>query len=325
MMQPADDFVIKMNDFGAKRIPFLFIIDYEMNNPIIIALSELAKDDILFDVKGHRNFSTTLQEKEVLHFAKKPVERSVYQLAFNQVMKEIHRGNTFLLNLTFPTEITTNWSLRQIFESSTAPYRLMYKDQFVLFSPECFVRISQGTISSFPMKGTIDASIEDASRLLLSDEKEKAEHATIVDLIRNDLSMVADHVSVERYRYLEEIVTHEKTLLQVSSCIKGELPTDYLSNLGTIVTSLLPAGSISGAPKASTTKIIRETEDYKRGYYTGVFGIFDGKELDSAVMIRFIENINGRLIYKSGGGITMNSDSEKEYRELIDKVYVATH
>ena len=201
----------------------------------------------------------------------------------------------------------------------------MYKDQFVLFSPECFVRISQGTISSFPMKGTIDASIEDASRLLLSDEKEKAEHATIVDLIRNDLSMVADHVSVERYRYLEEIVTHEKTLLQVSSCIKGELPTDYLSNLGTIVTSLLPAGSISGAPKASTTKIIRETEDYKRGYYTGVFGIFDGKELDSAVMIRFIENINGRLIYKSGGGITMNSDAEKEYGELIDKVYVATH
>ena len=325
MMQPADDFVIKMNDFGAKRIPFLFIIDYEMNNPIIIPLSEIAKDDILFDVKGHRNFSTTLQEEEVLYFAKKPVERSVYQLAFNQVMKEIHRGNTFLLNLTFPTEITTNWSLRQIFESSTAPYRLMYKDQFVLFSPECFVRISQGTISSFPMKGTIDASIEDASRLLLSDEKEKAEHATIVDLIRNDLSMVADHVSVERYRYLEEIVTHEKTLLQVSSCIKGELPTDYLSNLGTIVTSLLPAGSISGAPKASTTKIIRETEDYKRGYYTGVFGIFDGKELDSAVMIRFIENINGRLIYKSGGGITMNSDAEKEYGELIDKVYVATH
>jgi len=325
MMQLDDDFETKMNDFGARRIPFLFIIDYEMNNPIILPLSGIAKEDILFDVKGHRNFSTTLQEEEVLYFAKKPVDRSVYQHAFNQVMKEIHLGNTFLLNLTFPTEITTNWSLRKILKKSNAPYRLLYKNQFVVFSPECFVKISQGTISSFPMKGTKDASIEDAEALLLSDEKEKAEHATIVDLIRNDLSTVSDHVTVVKYRYLEKIVTHEKTLLQVSSCICGTLPDGYLSQLGTIVTSLLPAGSICGAPKASTLKIIREAETYSRGYYTGIFGIFDGIDLDSAVMIRFIENCNGKLVYKSGGGITMNSDAEKEYRELIDKVYVATH
>ena len=68
-----------------------------------------------------------------------------------------------------------------------------------------------------------------------------------------------------------------------------------------------------------------EAEGYKRGYYTGVFGIFDGDNLDSAVMIRFIEQMNGKLFYKSGGGITMNSDPEKEYNELIDKIYVATH
>ena len=324
-MQHADDFVIKMNDYGDKRIPFLFIIDYEMNNPIILSFSELAKANIFFDVNGRRNFSEAVQDEDVLHFAKKPVERSVYQHAFDQVMKEIHLGNTFLLNLTFPTEITTNWSLRKIFEKSSAPYRLLYKDHFVVFSPECFVKISQGIISCYPMKGTKDAALEDAAALLLSDEKEKAEHATIVDLIRNDLSMVSDHVTVVKYRYLEKIVTHEKTLLQVSSCISGTLPDGYLSELGTIVTSLLPAGSICGAPKASTLKIIHETEAYSRGYYTGIFGIFDGKDLDSAVMIRFIENSNGKLIYKSGGGITMNSDAEREYRELIDKVYVATH
>ncbi len=324
-MQLAEDFVYRMNSLGKKGIPFLFIIDYEMNNPILLPLNEVAKENILYSVNGLRNYNATKSAKDQLFFTKKPVDRQVYQRAFEKVMHHIHLGNSFLLNLTFPTEISTNWSLRQIFESSSAPYRLLYKDHFVLFSPECFVRISQGIISSFPMKGTMDASLENAAVLLLSDEKEKAEHATIVDLIRNDLSMVADHVTVEKYRYLEKILTHEKTLLQASSRINGLLPADYLSNLGTIVSSLLPAGSICGAPKASTIKIIQETEEYHRGYYTGVFGIFDGTGLDSAVMIRFIENINGQLIYKSGGGITMNSDPDTEYRELIDKVYVTAH
>ena len=85
---------------------------------------------------------------------------------------------------------------------------------------------------------------------------------------------------------------------------------------------MLPAGSITGAPKQKTVKIIRETEGYDRGYYTGVFGIFDGRDLDSCVLIRFIENIEGQLVYKSGGGITFQSDPWKEYNEMIKKVYV---
>jgi para-aminobenzoate synthetase component 1 len=146
-----------------------------------------------------------------------------------------------------------------------------------------------------------------------------------VDLIRNDLSIVAKDVKVNRYRYVEEIQAHDKTLLQVSSEISGILPPDYKSSLGTIITSLLPAGSICGAPKESTLKIIKEAEGYNRGYYTGVFGIFDGCNLDSAVMIRYLEKSDDKLWYKSGGGITIQSNPEKEYRELIDKVYVATH
>jgi para-aminobenzoate synthetase component 1 len=201
----------------------------------------------------------------------------------------------------------------------------LVKDDFVLFSPECFVKIKEGAIFSFPMKGTIDASIPNAEEILWSDVKEKAEHATIVDLIRNDLSIVATNVRVKRYRYLEEIITYDKRLLQVSSEISGTLPIDYQSNLGSIICKLLPAGSICGAPKDSTLKIIEEVEGYKRGYYSGVFGIFDGQNLDSAVMIRFIEQINGQFYYKSGGGITMNSDPKKEYNELIDKVYVTAY
>lgn len=325
MSKKLENFIIKMNSLGHEGIPFLFIIDYELNNPLIFTLQEAAKEDIFYSVNGLRNFEERSFSQEPLEFLKKPVDFPTYKAAFRKVLNQIRLGNTFLLNLTFPTEIETNWGIEKIFKKSSAPYRLLYRDQFVLFSPECFVKIANGLISSFPMKGTIDASIPDAAEVISSDEKEKAEHATIVDLIRNDLSMVARNVTVKKYRYLEKIVTHDKTLLQVSSEILGNLPEDYRSNIGTIICKLLPAGSICGAPKESTLKIIKEAENYQRGYYTGVFGVFDGLNLDSAVMIRFIEQSDGKLFYKSGGGITINSDPEKEYRELIDKVYVATH
>ncbi len=314
-----------MNIFGKNGIPYLFIIDYEMNDPLIFILDDTAKNNIYYSIQGLRNFSDTISENQPLHFAKKPIEYSRYKTLFNKVLKQIQLGNTFLLNLTFPTKVETNWSLRKIFERSSAPYKLLVKDDFVLFSPECFVKISDGVISSFPMKGTIDASLLNAEELISNDLKEKAEHATIVDLIRNDLSMVASDVKVSRYRFIEEIVTHDKRLLQVSSEITGTLSNDYKSNLGTIICKLLPAGSICGAPKDSTLKIIEEVEGYKRGYYSGVFGIFDGHNLDSAVMIRYIEQKDGQMYYKSGGGITMNSDPEKEFNELIDKVYVTAY
>ena len=89
-----------------------------------------------------------------------------------------------------------------------------------------------------------------------------------------------------------------------------------------ILSKLLPAGSISGAPKQKTLEVIQNSENYCRGYYTGIFGVFDGKNLESAVAIRYIENQKGKLIFKSGGGITALSKLEEEYQELGDKVYV---
>jgi len=320
-----ENFVRQMNTMGEKGIPFLFVIDYEMNSPIICPLEDAAKSGWYYVVKGLRNYEPVNSTDEPLEFAKFPIAYNDYQMAFHQVAQQIGLGNTFLLNLTFPTKIETNLSLKTIFEKSDAPYRLLCQEHFVVFSPECFVQISNGIISSYPMKGTIDADIPGAEKVILSDEKEKAEHATIVDLIRNDLSMVASHVHVKRYRYIDKIVTNDKSLLQVSSEIAGVLPPGYRKNLGTIVGKLLPAGSICGAPKKSTLDIIKKHEAYERGYYTGIFGIFDGVNLDSAVMIRFIEKNEGKLFYKSGGGITMHSDPAREYQELIDKVYVAAH
>ena len=172
------------------------------------------------------------------------------------------------------------------------------------------------------MKGTIDATLPDAEQLLMQDTKEAAEHATIVDLIRNDLSMVSEHVEVISYRYIDRLQTNKGPILQTSSEICGTLPEDYTAHLGDILFRLLPAGSITGAPKPKTVEIIAQAEDYRRGFYTGIMGHYADGQLDSAVMIRFIEQENGRLHFKAGGGITAKSRWESEYNEVIQKIYV---
>ena len=105
------------------------------------------------------------------------------------------------------------------------------RDRFVVFSPEIFVRTRDGLIYSYPMKGTIDATLPDARRRILDDPKEAAEHATIVDLIRNDLSIVASEVCVPRYRYIDELRTHNGSLLQVSSEIERPCRGDFVQPL----------------------------------------------------------------------------------------------
>jgi para-aminobenzoate synthetase component 1 len=311
----------RMNTLGACAEPFLFIIDAGMKRPEIHKLNDIP-EGIKFSTPLTSNSLIEQIYSKSFSLKKVPVSFEKYYEAFSHVMEKIRHGNTYLLNLTFPTRIETELTLEDIFRISVAKYKLLYYNNFVVFSPEIFVRIKDGKISSFPMKGTIDASIPSACEALLNDEKEIAEHNTIIDLIRNDLSIVSDNVTVARYRYIERIKTFDKELLQVSSEITGELNQGYERRLGNIITGMLPAGSVTGAPKRETIKIIGECEQYDRGWYTGVFGIFDGEQLDSAVMIRFIESDKEGLIYKSGGGITFLSDPAKEYEELIAKVYV---
>ena len=251
-----------------------------------------------------------------------PVPYGRYLEAFTRVVGAQRAGDSYLCNLTFPTAIDITLTLGEIFHAAGSPYRLLVRDNFTVFSPESFVRIKGGVISSYPMKGTIGAMVPDAETELLADEKEFAEHLTIVDLIRNDLGIVARDIRVERFRYVERIETSGGGILQTSSEITGRLPRDYRERIGEIVAALLPAGSVTGAPKKRTVEIIKEAEGYDRGYYTGVFGCFDGNDLDSAVMIRFIEMTDTGPVFKSGGGITVYSDPESEYQELIEKVYV---
>lgn len=324
---PKAEAVARMNQWGAMRKPFLFIINYKQDASYVEQFDRVDCDSVLFDFNGVTNVKEALPTdsytKDVLwnpHIESFPQ----YEQAFHIVRKNLLAGNSFLTNLTRCVPVSTNLSLKEIFFRSRALYRLWVKGQFVCFSPEIFVRIrKEGIITSYPMKGTIDASIPDAENLLTQDRKEAAEHATIVDLIRNDLSMHATNVRVWKYRYFDLLNTNRGTIYQTSSEIGGQLPTDYRAHLGTILFDMLPAGSITGAPKPKTMEIIAEAEGYERGFYTGIAGCFDGDNLDSGVLIRFVEeDADGRMFFKAGGGITFQSDAKSEYEEVIQKIYV---
>ncbi|EEX50657.1 aminodeoxychorismate synthase component I [Pasteurella dagmatis] len=316
-------FIQQANQYGKQRQPFFFLIDFEQQQPIICPLEQAADFGLFFEIRGQQNVNWQAETPcKPFELQKFPMAKVDYQRGFDLVQKELQKGNSYLLNLTYPTEIHINFSLAQIFQQTTAPYKLYYRDHFVCFSPECFVNIHHNQIYTYPMKGTIDVALPEAEKRLLDSEKERQEHYTIVDLMRNDLATVAEKVEVTRFRYVEKIHTQKGAILQTSSEIRGDLTENWQARIGTILATLLPAGSISGAPKEKTVQIIQAAEQHSRGYYTGIFGIFDGESLQSAVAIRFIEQVGKKYLFRSGGGITILSDLEDEYQELIQKVYV---
>ncbi len=315
-MKKAEEIKEKLNKFGQNRTPILFVIDYGLQEYFVSPLDELT-DDIRFVIETKSKY---INKK--IPYTYKPVSKERYKKAFDTIIDEIKAGNTYLTNLTFSSKLFIDYTLDEIYEYSDAVFKLLFRDRFVSFSPERFVKIENDRIYTYPMKGTIDAKIPDAKAKILANIKEMAEHTMVVDLLRNDLSIISKKVRVEKFRYVEKIKAGERELLQVSSRISGELESRWQDRLGEIIVSMLPAGSITGTPKLSTIDIIKRVEGYDRGYYSGVFGVFDGQSVDSAVMIRFVEKIGDQLYYKSGGGITIDSDWQSEYNEMCEKIYV---
>lgn len=247
-----ENFEKKITHFLQDGIPFLFIIDFKKSVKQVFTYEEAAKENIFFSIKDNRNHQTLADTKlEGVNFDLKPtlVSKEIYKKAFNTVKQELNNGNSFLLNLTFPTALNTAIDLYDIYQKAHAPYKLLYKDKFVVFSPECYLKIKDGSIFSYPMKGTINSNVPNAEELLLSNKKELYEHNTIVDLIRNDLSMIAKKVRVNKFRFVDKIKKGDQELLQTSTEIQGELPENWKDNFASLLLKTLPAGSISGAPK----------------------------------------------------------------------------
>lgn len=355
------EIIDKINQLASQGEPFLFVINYQGDKAFIRLLSDINPEECLFDFEGRGNFShawkeTSEEETSETTWQIEPPLYEDYERSFNIVKSNIMAGNSYLTNLTCRVPVSCNLSLEDIFHRAKGKYKLLLRRKrnftpFVCFSPETFVRIKGGRIYSYPMKGTLDASLPNAEKQLMEDRKEAAEHATIVDLIRNDLSRVAENVRVDKYRYIDVLHTNKGDILQTSSEISGRLPEDYPHHLGEILDAQLPAGSITGAPKDKTMQIIQEAEGYDRGFYTGIMGIYDQGELNSAVMIRFIEEetspvdfetdgeknfkakegkasegkepkASRELYFKAGGGITSKSDCQREYEEVIQKIYL---
>lgn len=312
-----------MNKASHRGQPFFFILDFELQESIFLPDPLEQHDGRVFFSFPTAKTPDPIGTKQRIALHSNPESLESYTSRFDIIHRGLMRGDSFLTNLTLRTPIECTASLEDIYLSSEATYRILLPGHFVAFSPECFVKLQGDELATHPMKGTIDAHLPNAAETLRADYKEGCEHHTIVDLMRNDLSRIANGVHVRRFKYLTELHTSSGELLQMSSEVVGSIDRNRGLHLGDLLLQLLPAGSISGAPKERTVELIQEAEGQSRGFYTGICGYFDGKDLDSAVLIRFIEqDADGKLFYHSGGGITINSSSEDEYHECLQKIYI---
>ena len=188
-------------------------------------------------------------------------------------------------------------------------------------SPETLVRLEDGILHTFPLAGTRPRgkTLEEdlyLEKSLLSDEKELAEHNMLVDLGRNDLGKISrfGSVSVEKYHCIERF-SH---VMHIGSTVRGEIADNRTAI--DAVDAVLPAGTLSGAPKIRACQLINDLENNKRGIYGGAIGYLDFTgNLDTCIAIRIVYKKNGKVFVRSGAGIVYDSVLENEYTECINK------
>ncbi len=188
-------------------------------------------------------------------------------------------------------------------------------------SPETLVKLEDGVLHTFPLAGTrprgkTDEEDEALEKELLQDEKELAEHNMLVDLGRNDLGKISRFgtVWVEKLRSIERY-SH---VMHIGSTVRGEIREDC--DALSAIEAVLPAGTLSGAPKIRACQLIGELENNKRGIYGGAIGYIDFTgNMDTCIAIRILYKKNGQVFVRSGAGIVADSDPEKEFEECMNK------
>lgn len=240
----------------------------------------------------------------------------------------IYEGDIFQVVLSNRLEVDIEGSLldtyRVLRTTNPSPYMFYFSSDSVEIagaSPETLVKLENDTLYTFPLAGTRPRgeTPEEDARLeaeLLADEKEIAEHNMLVDLGRNDIGRIAKIGSVEVEKYMSiERFSH---VMHIGSTVKGEIREDM--DALDAVDSILPAGTLSGAPKLRACEIINELENNKRGIYGGAVGYIDfSGNLDTCIAIRLVFSKNGKAFVRSGAGIVADSNPESEYQECINK------
>ncbi len=240
----------------------------------------------------------------------------------------IKEGDIFQVVLSNRMEADMEGSLldtyRVLRTSNPSPYMFYFSSEDVEIagaSPETLVKLENDKLYTFPLAGTrkrgeTEAEDQRLEQELLADEKEKAEHNMLVDLGRNDIGKISRIASVEVVKYMEiERFSH---VMHIGSTVTGTIRAD--KDAVDAVDAILPAGTLSGAPKLRACEIINELEDNKRGIYGGAIGYLDFTgNLDTCIAIRLAFAKNGKVYVRSGAGIVADSVPEKEYEECINK------
>lgn len=240
----------------------------------------------------------------------------------------IYEGDIFQVVLSNRLEADYEGSLfnayRMLRTINPSPYMFYFSSDDIEVagaSPETLVKLENGVLHTFPLAGTKprgadeeeDAGLEAE---LLQDEKERAEHNMLVDLGRNDLGKISKFGSVEVETYMQ--ILKYSHVMHIGSTVRGEIRDDKCSL--DAVDAVLPAGTLSGAPKIRAMEIINELENNKRGIYGGAIGYIDFTgNLDTCIAIRTAFKKNGKIFVRSGAGIVADSVPEKEYTECINK------
>ena len=255
-------------------------------------------------------------------------DEKAYCEKVEQVKHYIHEGDLFQLVLSNRLEADFEGSLldtyRVLRTTNPSPYMFYFSSDDVEIagaSPETLVKVEDGEVRTFPLAGTRQRgkSYEEDQRLekeLLADEKERAEHNMLVDLGRNDLGKICDFGTVEVEKYMS--IERYSHVMHIGSTVKGQLRKDKTAV--DAIDSVLPAGTLSGAPKLRACQIINELENNKRGIYGGAIGYLDFTgNMDTCIAIRLAFKKNGKVFVRSGAGIVADSVPEKEHQECINK------
>lgn len=240
----------------------------------------------------------------------------------------IHEGDIFQIvlsnRMSAPFEGSLLNTYRVLRTINPSPYMFYFSGTDVEVagaSPETLVKLKDGVLHTFPLAGTRPrGKTEEEDKALeielLADEKELAEHNMLVDLGRNDLGKISKFgsVSVEKYHSIERY-SH---VMHIGSTVRGEI--DEIHDGLDAIEAVLPAGTLSGAPKIRACQLIGELENNKRGIYGGAIGYVDFTgNMDTCIAIRIAYKKNGKVFVRSGAGIVADSVPEKEYEECINK------
>lgn len=242
--------------------------------------------------------------------------------------KYIYEGDIFQIVLSNRLEARYEGSLlnayRVLRTINPSPYMFYFSSDDIEVagaSPETLVKLEDGVLHTFPLAGTRprgkdSKEDEELEKGLLEDEKEKAEHNMLVDLGRNDLGKISRFGTVEVEHYMD--ILKYSHVMHIGSTVKGIIRNDKCGL--DAVDAVLPAGTLSGAPKIRAMEIINELEDNKRGIYGGAIGYIDFTgNIDTCIAIRTVFKKNGKIFVRSGAGIVADSVPVNEYHECINK------